>query len=364
VIRTTLDPALQRVARDELRELLAGPGARAGVGTGAIVLLDTGGAVRAMVGGPDYRASHFNHATVGKRQPGSAFKPFVFLTALEHGYRRDSIVHDGPVRIGTWQPANYDGRFRGDVSLATAFALSLNTPAVRLVQDLGVGPIVDTAYRLGIASVIRDVPSVALGTSEVTPIELTGAYLPFATGGLQRPVHAVSEVTDQSGRRLHRHRRSEARVITAALAAEMRALFREAVVEGTGKAARIGNRPVAGKTGTTQNSRDAWFVGFSGDYVLGVWLGNGDGTPMRQVTGGGLPARLWGEIMAATPPPRTPEPAIASREPAPAPAPGRSPEERARLPESRGRNIPEELAQRGLDWLFGVVEDALAVARE
>ena len=362
VIETTLDPALQRLARDALRDLLAGPGAKAGVGTGAIVLLDTTGAVRAMVGGSDYRASHFNHATVAKRQPGSAFKPFVFLTALENGYRRDSIVRDGPVRIGTWAPANYDGKFRGDVSLSTAFAQSLNTPAVRLVQDLGVGAIVDTAHRLGIASVIRDVPSVALGTSELTPIELTGAYLPFATGGLQRPVYAVTEITDRPGRLLYRHRRSEERVIAPAIAAEMRRLFREAVVEGTGKAAQIAGRPVAGKTGTTQNSRDAWFMGFSGDYVLGVWLGNDDGAPMRQVSGGGLPAKLWREIMAATPAPKEPEPTIATRDSMP--APDRDPERRARVPESRGRNIPEELAQRGMDWLMGVVEDALAVARE
>ena len=364
VVRTTLDPSLQRHAREALVSVLNGPGAAVKVGTGAVVLLDTSGAVRAMVGGENYRASHFNHATAAKRQPGSAFKPFVFAVALEQGYRPDTRVLDAPVRVGDWSPTNYDNTFEGEVSLRTAFASSLNTPAVRIVEDVGVGKVVDMARRLGIASVIRSVPSLALGTSEVTPLELTGAYLPFAAGGVQRPVFGVVEVSTRSGRVLHRHQAQGEEVLSPAVASAMGELFRAAVLDGTGRAARIAGRMVGGKTGTTQNSRDAWFVGFSGDYVLGVWLGNDDGTPMRNVTGGGLPARVWREVMAATPVPKEPE-AVIARLPVPAPRDrlGSDADDRQRLPETTGRNVPEELARRGMGWLIDLVEDALATAR-
>jgi penicillin-binding protein 1A len=354
VVRTTLDPRLQRHTAQSVAALLREHGAKQRVDSAAVVLLDDSGAVRAMVGGESYRSSRLNRAVAARRQPGSVFKPFVVLAALERGYRADSVIADRPITIGRWSPENFDRRYRGDVTLETVLADSLNTPAVRLVQDLGPAAVAQTGYRLGIASDLQAVPSLALGTSEVTLLEITGAYLPFAIGGFHRPLFAVAEVRDRRGRVLYEHRDRPSRVVESGVANEMARMLRVAAEAGTGKAARIEGRPVAGKTGTTQNNRDAWFVGFSGAYVLGVWLGNDDGRPMQGVTGSGLPARLWKEIMRETPAP-APQSVVAIRRPEP-PQP--------RPDSQQPRNIPEELARKGANWLIRMVEDAWATARQ
>ncbi len=299
VVRTTLDPKLQAAAETAVRSLLP---AKAGL-EAAVVVLDDGGAVRALVGGRSYAASPYNRAVSARRQPGSAFKPFVFLTALEQGWTPVTAVEDAPIRIKGWQPANIDGRYHGSVSLTQALAMSMNAAAVRLGEAVKPAEVAATARRLGIASPLPAMASLALGTAEVGVLELTGAYLPIANGGLRRPVWPVESVTDSRGTELYRHRPTEARVLAPAVASQMGGMLRAVVSEGTGRAAALPDRRVAGKTGTTQDNRDAWFVGFDGRLVASVWVGYDDDRPMRGVTGGGLPSRIWREVMRATPPP-------------------------------------------------------------
>jgi penicillin-binding protein 1A len=282
-----------------------------------------------MVGGRSHRASPFNRAVNAHRQPGSAFKPFVYLAALEAGWTPGNTIDDRPLRVGTWQPVNFDRKFRGRITLEEAFAQSVNTPAVRLAQTVGPERVAATARQLGVASALQPVPSIALGTSEVTLAELTGAYLPFATGGVRRPLFAVTKVEDEDGGAYYRHAPTEIRVITPAAAAAMQELMASAVATGTGRAARMDGRTAAGKTGTTQNGRDAWFVGYSGGHVAGVWLGNDDNRPMDGVSGSNLPARIWREVMLATP-------AAGARAAPPVPAPK-----------------PE--GAEGLEWLMDII---------
>jgi penicillin-binding protein 1A len=300
-VHTTLDPRLQAAAEAAVVRTLEGSGERSRADEAAVVLLDTTGAVRAMVGGRSHRASPFNRAVNAHRQPGSAFKPFVYLAALEAGWKPGNTIDDRPLRVGNWQPVNFDRKFRGKITLEEAFAHSVNTAAVRLAQTVGPEQVAATARQLGVASALQPVPSIALGTSEVTLAELTGAYLPFATGGVRRPLFAVTKVEDDDGKAYYRHAPTEVRVITPAAAAAMQELMASAVATGTGRAARLEGRVAGGKTGTTQNGRDAWFVGYSGGYVAGVWLGNDDNRPMNGVRGSNLPARTWREVMLATP---------------------------------------------------------------
>ncbi len=338
VVRTTLDRRLQQAAEQALRAALAGEGAERGVEEGAIVVLDGSGAVRAMVGGESYRASRLNRAAGARRQPGSAFKPFLYLAALERGWAPESPIEDRPIAIGDWRPENFDGRYRGRVSLEEAFAQSLNTAAVRLIQIVGPEAVVATARRLGIAAPLPAVPSLALGTAEVTPVELASAYLPFATGGIRPTVHAVREVRDDRGRTLYRLAPSSRRVIEPGPAAAMQRLFEAVVERGTGRAARLPDRKVLGKSGTSQGFRDAWFVAMAGGHIVAVWVGNDDSRPMQGVTGGGLPARIAREVLRALPPAPT-----APGGPALARAPG----------EAGARSAPRE--ENGLalilDWV-------------
>jgi penicillin-binding protein 1A len=300
-VYTTLDPRLQAAAETSLAATLAKSGERNAVEQGAVVVLSTSGAVRAMVGGRSHQTSPFNRAVNAHRQPGSAFKPFVYLTALEAGWKPGNTVDDRPLKIGTWQPVNFDGRFRGRITLTDAFAASVNSAAVRLGQTVGAKAVAAKARELGVVSPLQAVPSLALGTSEVTLLELAGAYLPFATGGLRRPLFGVSVVEDDTGKALYSHVPTEVRVITPTAAQAMDQLMTAVIEEGTGRAARLPERHAAGKTGTTQDARDAWFVGFSGDYVAGVWLGNDDNRPMKGVSGSNLPAQVWRAVMQATP---------------------------------------------------------------
>lgn len=309
VLRTTLDMRIQAVVEARLEALLAGPGARAGAGQGAVVVMQAEtGDVRAMVGGRDYRASQFNRATQARRQPGSAFKPFVFLTALEAGMPLEETVSDGPVNLGGWRPGNGNWRGQGQISLEEALAHSVNTAAVRvLARGGGARAATATAQRFGLPGPFPRDATLALGTGEVTLIDLVAAYAPFANGGLlPEPRALVAGRAD--GQAVPVGRATLRRVATPEHAAAIRRMLEAVVARGTGRAAQPpGGRAVAGKTGTTQDFRDAWFLGFGpappgsggGTLVIGIWLGNDDATPMADVRGGTLPARLFRDIFEA-----------------------------------------------------------------
>jgi penicillin-binding protein 1A len=296
-IRTTLDARLQAAVETKLSALLDGPGAASGAGEGAAVVLDAAsGAVRAMAGGRDRHTSSFNRAVLARRQPGSAFKPFVWLAALEKGLRPDDTVLDAPIRIGAWSPANFDGRYRGEVTLETALAESLNTVSVRLTQQVG-GPrvVAEVAHRLGIAGALPDNFTVALGTADVNLLELAGAYATFCNGGRRVTPSGIDGV-ETGGHVSAVPRAATPQVVAPDLAAMMARMLGAVVSRGSGHAAAVPGRMVIGKTGTTQDYRDAWFVGCTGGSVIGVWLGNDDNHPMQNVIGGSLPARLFHDI--------------------------------------------------------------------
>jgi len=297
VLRTTLDSRLQATVETRLRALLDGPGVRVQAHQAAAVVLDAAtGAVRALVGGRDYADGAYDRATLARRQPGSAFKPFVWLAAMEHGARPDDLVLDAPLRIGNWSPADFEPGWRGQVTLAEALAQSLNTASVRLeLQAGGPAAVAAVAHRLGIADKLPDLPSLALGTGEVGLLELTAAYAPFFNGGHAiTPQAILSATADRTPVPLTWPPPRQA--IDPDLAAMMVRMLAGVVSHGTGRAAAVAGRFVAGKTGTTQDNRDAWFIGCAGGQVIGVWFGNDDGTPMRGVMGGGLPATLFREI--------------------------------------------------------------------
>ncbi len=257
----------------------------------------TDGAVRAMVGGRDYGRSQFNRATQAQRQPGSAFKPFVYLAGLEAGMRPQDRVVDAPIRIGNWQPHNYSNRYQGEMTLATALAQSVNTVAAQVAQRAGIAHVIATANRLGIASGLARDASLALGTNEVNLLELVSAYAPFANGGNGVLAYGITGIWDADGHILyHRAGTGPGRVVAPELVGAMNQMLAGVITNGTGRSAAL-ERPAAGKTGTTQEYRDAWFIGYTADLVAGVWLGNDDNTPMRQVTGGTLPAAIWRNFM-------------------------------------------------------------------
>ena len=296
-IVTTLDPRLQRAAESAVAAILDGEGRRAKVSQAALVSMSPDGAVRAMVGGRDYGESQFNRATDAQRQPGSSFKPFVFLTAVEAGLKPDDRIDDGPVTIGSYSPKNFDEVRKGLITAREALARSVNTATVRTAQRVGIDRVVATAHRLGIASDLRRDLSTSLGASEVNLLELTGAFAPFANGGNGVLPYAILEIRDSGGRVLYRRSGSgPGRVIQRGPLAAMIDMMSAVIRTGTGRAAML-DRPAVGKTGTSQDYRDAWFIGGTADYVTGVWLGNDDGQPMQQVTGGTLPARLWKAYM-------------------------------------------------------------------
>jgi penicillin-binding protein 1A len=287
VLRTTLDNHDQAVAENRLAALLDGPAAAANIGQGAVVIIDAAsGAVRAMVGGRNFHESPYNRAVLARRQPGSSFKPFVWLTALETGLTPEDIVLDGPIRIGNWSPVNFERRYAGEVTLEDALAQSINTASVRLLlRSGGAKAVAETAARLGIADRLPNDASLALGTGEVGLLELTAAYAPFFNGGdrvvpfgLDRTPHEPQQV------------------IEPAQAAMMARMLGAVVSRGTGRPAAVPGHIVAGKTGTTQDFRDAWFIGAVKGMLIGIWLGNDDNTPMKGVMGGGLPARLFHDI--------------------------------------------------------------------
>jgi penicillin-binding protein 1A len=300
VVRTTIDTALQAEAEKAVSDELAQKGEKAGVGQGALVAMTPDGAVRAMVGGRNYAESQFNRAVAAKRQPGSAFKAFVYLTALEHGLTPDTVRLDGPIKIKGWQPENYGHEYFGPVSLTKALSLSLNTVSVRLTMEFTPAAVVRTAHRLGIASRLEPNASIALGTSEVSMLELVGAYAPFANGGMGVTPHVIDKIVAANGKALYsRSETSIGRIIEARYVAMMNAMMAETLTIGTAHKAALPGWPAAGKTGTSQDFRDAWFIGYTAHLVTGVWLGNDDGTPTKKVTGGSLPVEIWSRFMRA-----------------------------------------------------------------
>jgi penicillin-binding protein 1A len=299
IVESTVDLVLQTFAEGSIRRLIDEEGGKHNVSQGALVSIDASGAVRAMVGGYDYATSQFDRASEARRQPGSAFKPFVFMAAMEKGLFPDTIRNDAPIKIGNWAPRNYGDKYAGPVPLSTALARSLNSVAVQLAQEVGPTAIVEAAWRMGIESDLAPNLSIALGTSEVTPLELTAAYVPFANGGYRPDIHFVRRVTTASGEVLYEHRPANGpRVVREGVVGMMNAMMAEAVSDGTARRAAFG-WPAAGKTGTTQNSRDAWFIGYTANLTTGVWFGNDDGSATRNITGGSLPAAAWNEFMAA-----------------------------------------------------------------
>ncbi|WP_321343752.1 PBP1A family penicillin-binding protein [Breoghania sp.] len=300
IVSTTIDSRLQREGERLLSAALDKQGKKLGVSQGALVSLDTSGAVKALVGGRDYRKSQFNRAVSAMRQPGSAFKPFVYLAALERGLTPDTVRVDQPVSINGWSPKNYTKKYYGPVTLRRALAYSLNTVAATLGQEVGPKRVATTAQRLGISSPLKVNPSIALGTSEVTPLEITAAYVPFSNGGWGVLPHVIREVKTEDGKVLfHRKIGGPGQVIAPDKLRQINSMLAETLFLGTGKRARLGDRPAGGKTGTSQEMRDAWFIGFTANYTTAVWLGNDDGSPSRSATGGTLPAEIWHDYMEA-----------------------------------------------------------------
>ncbi|MEE4013257.1 PBP1A family penicillin-binding protein [Roseibium sp. FZY0029] len=301
VVDTTIDPKMQRAAEQALRGALKENREKYGVSQGAVVTLDTAGAVKALVGGADYSKSQYNRAVYAKRQPGSSFKPFVYLAALENGLSPQSIRQDQPVRFGNWSPQNYSKDYYGPVTLTRALSLSLNTVAAQLTYEVGAGTVADTAKRLGVTSEMKNNLSIALGTSEVTPLEIAGAYVPFSNGGYGVLPHVIRRIQTVDGKTLYsRSGDGRGRVIDRRLVGEMNMMMSETLLTGTGRKARLDSgRPAGGKTGTSQDFRDAWFIGYTGNLTTAVWLGNDDNSPTRKATGGGLPATVWKEVMDA-----------------------------------------------------------------
>ena len=293
IVRTTMDARLQRLAEEQLRATLQKNGKARNISQAALVSMSPDGAVRALVGGRDYGASQYNRASQAQRQPGSAFKLFVYLSAMENGLTPDDQFIDGPLRIGKWSPRNYDGGYLGSVTLRESVARSINTVAVQVSERVGRDKVIDAARRLGITSPLKSHPSLALGASEVSLLEMTAAYGVIENGGVAVWPHGISEIRERGGRVLYRRTDgAAAQVVEPGAVQRVNDLLTSVVVWGSGKAANPG-RPAAGKTGTSQDFRDAWFVGYTGGLVTGVWMGNDDSSPMKRVTGGSLPARLW-----------------------------------------------------------------------
>ena len=298
VVRTTIDPKLQALGERAFTATFEPKRGKLNVEQAALVAMGPDGAVRVMLGGRDYAESQFNRAVAAKRQPGSSFKPFVYLAAVEKGMAPETVREDAPVNIRGWRPENYTQEHFGQVSLTQALAMSLNTIAVKLNVEVGPRVVVRTAQRLGINSALKANESLALGTSEVTPLELTGAYAVLANGGTGVIPHVILEVKTTTGQVIYRRPAPAlGQVVDPAHIGMMNRMMRETLVSGTARKSDLPGHPAAGKTGTTQDHRDAWFVGYTGQLVATVWVGNDDSQPMKKVTGSGLPAEIWADFM-------------------------------------------------------------------
>lgn len=294
-VYTTLDQKIQENAEKILREAVLAAKNR-NVSEGAVVVLNKSGEVKAMVGGIDYRKSQFNRAVTALRQPGSAFKPFVYLTALQNGWKREDRIDDVPLSIGKWKPENYDKKYYGSVTLDEALMKSLNLATVNLSESLSRKDIIRTAKKMGISTPVENTPSLALGAFEVKVIDMATAYSAIANGGYATWPHAIKEIYTRDGYQLYqREADTENRILDAGAVKDLTKMLEKVISQGTGRRAKIPGF-AAGKTGTTQDYRDAWFVGFTDEYVIAVWVGNDDNSPMKGVTGGTLPAEIWRKI--------------------------------------------------------------------
>jgi penicillin-binding protein 1A len=298
VVETTIDPKLQSAAEAAIIDELAAKSVKFNVSQGALVAMSPDGAVRAMVGGRNYGDSQYNRAVTAKRQPGSAFKPFVYLTAIEAGLTPDTVRQDAPLDVKGWKPENYSREYFGPVTLTQALSMSLNTVAVRVGLEVGPRNVVRTAHRLGISSKLDANASIALGTSEVSMIELVGAYAPFANGGLGVSPHVVTKIRTLDGKLLYARQPEQLpQVVELRNVSMMNVMMQETLISGTARKAEIPGWIAAGKTGTSQDFRDAWFIGYTSNLITGVWLGNDDNSPTKKATGGGLPVEVWTRFM-------------------------------------------------------------------
>ncbi|WP_051882392.1 transglycosylase domain-containing protein [Parvularcula oceani] len=299
VVTTTLDLDMQAAAQDALSAVLDEEAAARGATQGALIAYDEEGGIVALVGGRSYEESQFNRASQARRQPGSAFKPFVYLAALESGLSPGTVIVDQPVRVGDWAPTNYDERYKGPVRLSSAVASSANSVAVQVTETIGRDRVIDAARRAGITRDLPELPSLALGTMELTLEELTAAYLPFAQGGAEVPGHAIAHVRTRNGTQVYAFEAIDGfSVIDRKLAEETTQMLAAVMTDGTGRSAALPGRPSAGKTGTTNAWRDAWFVGYTPQITAGVWVGNDEAAPMDHVTGSSLPLQIWRRFMA------------------------------------------------------------------
>ena len=344
IVKTPLDTGLQRHTEETLENMLRQHGRQYKAGQGAIVVMDVDGAVRTIVGGRDYGQSQFNRATGGLRQPGSSFKPFVYAAALTTNpkLRPNSIVVDRPICLGNWCPQNYGRSFSGSMPLVSALARSINSIPVIMSVEIGKGNakagravIVDTAKRMGLTHPLTDSSSLPIGAAEVTPIDMAASYAVFANGGKRADPYAAWEVRNSSGEVIYRHDRDTPpkQVLDTRVVHDMNFMLNKVVEEGTGKRAALEGIPVAGKTGTTNGYKDAWFVGFTGNLVASVWYGNDDSSPMNDMTGGTLPAMTWHEVMN-----------LAHQNLEIRPIPGASPANASRIASAKGPAADQALA--------------------
>jgi penicillin-binding protein 1A len=297
-VTSTLDEVIQQKLENILDGFLNANSKKLGESQLSVIVMNKSGAVLGIIGGRDYQQSQFNRAIYAKRQAGSAFKTFVYLTAFENGMKPDDVLEDKKINVGTWLPENYENRYLGEVTLQQAFANSLNSVSIQLARKFGGDEIVATARKCGIISAIdKNDPTIALGTAEVSLFELTSAYATIANGGEPVIPYVISAVKSGDDKLLYKRESSGfGEVISSAAEENIKKILREVVESGTGKNANIAKN-IYGKTGTSQNFRDAWFIGFSDDYVVGVWIGNDDNSATNKITGGSLPASLFAEIL-------------------------------------------------------------------
>jgi len=329
VIKLSLDLTMQSAAQNAVETGLAtmGKDRRASEGA-ALIIENSTGAIRAMVGGRDYLKSQFNRATQARRQPGSSFKMFVYAAALEDGMTPGTVRFDMPVTIQNWRPRNYGGEYAGAVTLSYALAESLNTVAAQIGDEIGIEKVTALAHEFGVKSDLHNYPSITLGSDEVTLMEMTTGFGVLAKGGLQMSPYIIEEIRNSRGDLLYSRPAVRApRIYPENLAADMNSMLSRVVVAGTGSAARFGGWDIAGKTGTSQEWRDAWFLGYTTRYVGGIWVGNDDDKPMARITGGEMSARIWAEMMKVAHEGITPEPLPGAKKP----EEYMSPEDRDRL---------------------------------
>jgi len=298
IVETTIDAGLQLAAGTAVEEIMRAKGRAVRATEAAVLLLSPDGAIRVMVGGRNHADSQFNRAVRAMRQPGSAFKPFIYLAAIESGFTPETPIDDSPIETDGWKPTNFGGTYRGKINLRTALTHSSNVAAVRLTQSVGSDRVADVANRLGVRTARNVGPTLALGTSETTLLEMTSSFAVFANGGLAVVPRVVERIRDDQGHILFERAKEEpSRVVSARDISAMNDMLNAVVAGGTGHGASLDYYPAGGKTGTTQSFKDAWFIGYTAQWVGGVWMGNDNATPMHSVTGGSLPAEIWKAVM-------------------------------------------------------------------